>query len=142
VSGAAVAIRHATAADVDAILDLWRRADAYPSVTDTPDDVARVVAAPHAAVFVAVRDTGEIAGSLIATFDGWRGNVYRMAVEPEARRRGVGLALAAEAERWLRAAGARRLTALVTGDDVRARAFWEAAGFELYAGMVRYAKNA
>ena len=141
-SDAAISIRRAAPTDVAAILDLWRRADAYPSVTDTPHDVERVVGAPHAAVFVATGDGGELVGSLIATFDGWRGNVYRMAVDPRERRRGVGLALAAAAEEWLHAAGARRLTALVTGDDARARAFWEAAGFELYAGMVRYAKNA
>ena len=62
-------IRGATTSDIDALLDLWRRADAAPSVTDTVDDVARVVSAPTASVLVAV-DGETIVGSVIAAFDG------------------------------------------------------------------------
>jgi ribosomal protein S18 acetylase RimI-like enzyme len=60
---------------------------------------------------------GEIVGTLIAAFDGWRGGMYRLAVEPSGRRRGFGRALISEGERRLRAAGARRVTALIGADD-------------------------
>ena len=135
------AIRRATTADVAALLDLWRRAGAHPSPTDTEPDVTRVLEAPHAAAFVAVDADGLVVGSVIATFDGWRGNVYRMAVDPKVRRLGVARRLAAEAEGWLRAAGARRVTALVEGDREIARVFWESVGFEHYEGMLRYSKS-
>jgi ribosomal protein S18 acetylase RimI-like enzyme len=141
VSGEPAVIRPATPADIHSILDLWRRADAHPSKTDTLPDLARVIAAPHAEVLVGVDADGILVGSIIATFDGWRGNVYRVAVDPAQRRRGLARRLTAAAEDWLRAAGAVRLSALVEGDREIAQAFWAAVGFEHYEGMRRYSKN-
>ena len=134
-------IRHATKDDVDDLLELWRRASAHPSATDTPHDIARVIDAPHAAVLVAVAKDGTLVGSVIAAFNGWRGNLYRLAVDPKERRLGLARRLNTEAEDWLRAAGARRLSALVEGDREIAQVFWEAVGFEHYEGMRRYSKN-
>jgi ribosomal protein S18 acetylase RimI-like enzyme len=134
-------IRHATKDDVEDVLALWKRSGASPSVTETPGDLRRVVDAPHAAVLVAVAGDYALVGSLIATFDGWRGNFYRMVVDPKLRRLGLARRLTTEGETWLRAAGARRLTALVEGDREIAQVFWEAVGFEHYEGMRRYSKN-
>jgi ribosomal protein S18 acetylase RimI-like enzyme len=134
-------IRRATNADVDALLDLWERAAATPSVTQTPGDVARVVDAPTARVLVAVGDDGALVGSLIATFDGWRGHLYRLVVDPELRRRGLARRLLVEAETWLRAEGARKLNALVEVDREIAQAFWASVGFEHEAGIRRYSKH-
>jgi ribosomal protein S18 acetylase RimI-like enzyme len=135
------AIRPATTTDIHEVLDLWTRAGAHPSATDTAPDLARVVAAPHAVVFVAVAENGLMVGSLIVTFDAWRGNFYRMVVDPEVRRFGIASRLARAGEEWLRHAGAVRLSALVEGDSEVARAFWESVGFEHYVGMRRYSKN-
>jgi ribosomal protein S18 acetylase RimI-like enzyme len=134
-------IRRGTTDDVDAVLAFWIRAGAHPSPTDTVSAVTCVVTAPHAVLLVAVDERDTIVGSVIATFDGWRGNVYRMAVAPELRRQGLARRLAAEAEDWLRAAGAVRLSALVEGDSQVAPVFWESVGFEHYAGMRRFSKN-
>ena len=69
-------------------------------------------------------------GTLIAVWDGWRGNMYRLAVLPTHRRRGVATLLVREGERLLFERGARRISALVaTGDDA-ACALWRACGFE------------
>jgi ribosomal protein S18 acetylase RimI-like enzyme len=136
-----VTIRPATSDDIVAVLDLWRRAGAHPSATDTASDLERVVAAPHAVVLVAANERKTVVGSLIATFDSWRGNFYRMAVDPECRRSGIARRLAGAGEDWLRAQGAVRLSALVEGDREVAQAFWESVGFEQYAGMRRYSKN-
>jgi ribosomal protein S18 acetylase RimI-like enzyme len=134
-------IRLATKDDVDDLLAFWKRSGASPSVTETPRDLWRVVDAPHAVVLVAVAGDGALVGSLIATFDGWRGNFYRMVVDPRMRRLGLARRLTTEGETWLRAAGAKRLTALVEGDREIAQVFWEAVGFSHYEGMRRYSKN-
>jgi ribosomal protein S18 acetylase RimI-like enzyme len=136
-----VNIRRATTGDIDALLDAWKRADAAPSVTDTPSDVRRFLEQEHALGLVAVDGAETVEGSLFVTFDGWRGNFYRLTVTPEFRRQGVALALVAEGERWLQTVGARRLTALVEGDRTGSQSFWEAAGFEHYEGMRRYRKE-
>jgi ribosomal protein S18 acetylase RimI-like enzyme len=135
-----VNIRDATPSDIDGLLDLWRRADAVPSVTDTIDDVARVVAKPTASVLVAV-DGDTILGSVIAAFDGWRGNFYRLVVDPAHRRSGIARRLVDVGEARLRVAGAKRASALVEGHRPIAQAFWSAAGFEHHEGMRRYTKS-
>jgi ribosomal protein S18 acetylase RimI-like enzyme len=135
-----VNIRDATNADIDGMLDLWRRADAAPSVTDTVGDLARVVAAPSASVLIAI-DGDMIIGSVIAAFDGWRGNFYRLVVDPAHRRSGIGRQLVDAGEARLRAAGVKRASALVEGHRPIAQAFWSAAGFEQHEGMRRYTKS-
>jgi ribosomal protein S18 acetylase RimI-like enzyme len=67
--------------------------------------------------------------------------MYRLAVAPEQRRRGVGLALVREGERRLSARGARRVTALVGAEDDQALALWRAAGFEHDRLVSRFVKN-
>ncbi len=136
----ATTLRRAAPADAAALLALWRAAEATPSPTDDPAALRRLLAEPAAAVLVAERG-GELVGSLIAGFDGWRGNLYRLATHPAHRRRGVARALVAEAEAWLRARGARRVTALVERDHAWATAFWAAVGYGEDARMARYVRN-
>ncbi len=133
-------IRSAASTDAYALLELWRRAGAAPSVTDTPEDVARVVVSPSARVLVAVDDRLVIA-SVIAAFDGWRGNFYRLAVDPTYRRRGIAFQLVEAAEEWLVAAGVKRVSALVEGHRPDAQAFWWHAGFAQHEGMLRFTKS-
>jgi GNAT superfamily N-acetyltransferase len=70
-----------------------------------------------------------ILGVVIAAWDGWRGNLYRLAVHREHRRGGVGIALVRAAEEHLRRQGATRITALVAYDDPVAATFWDSVGY-------------
>lgn len=133
-------IRSCTVHDAEALLALWRQAEASPSVTDTVEDVTRAIATPAARVLVALVDA-QIVGSIIGTFDGWRGNIYRMAVSPEWRRRGVGRALVTEIENWLNQQGARRITVLVEKERFWAARFWQAVGYPLDEHIERHARN-
>jgi len=133
-----VQLRDATDEDIPALLSLWKDENVTASLTDSPAAV-RLAIATATAVLVAV-DDGAVIGCLIATFDGWRGNMYRLAVRPPHRRRGIASALVLEGERRLRAAGARRITALIESDHDWAVSFWERAGYELDRRMGRWAK--
>ena len=135
-----LSIRACRLEDIDAVLELWRRADATPGVTDTADDLRRTVADSPAHVLVA-EVGGRIAGSAIGTFDGWRGNVYRLAVHPDHRRQGVARALVAEVEGRLARQRARRITALVEKDHPWATSFWQAAGYGQDSRIVRHVRN-
>jgi ribosomal protein S18 acetylase RimI-like enzyme len=75
------------------------------------------------------RAGGRLVGTIVAGWDGWRGNLYRLAVLPSARRRGIALRLVAEAERRLTEKGAVRLSALVMSEHDPAVALWRAAGY-------------
>jgi ribosomal protein S18 acetylase RimI-like enzyme len=120
-------IRPARADEVEAVRELWGGSRSAHAVTeDTPERVGVAVAA--GALLVAVVD-GAVIGALVAGFDGWRGNMYRLAVADAWRRRGVARRLVSAGHDRLRAQGAPRVTALVAFDDADARGFWEAAGY-------------
>lgn len=112
-TGKGITVRRCRQGDVPAVLDLWARAGSeHASTPNRLDDVERLVAESHAALLVAERN-GEIVGVLIAAWDGWRGNMYRLAVGDGYRREGIGLALTRAGEDYLRQCVARRVTALV-----------------------------
>jgi ribosomal protein S18 acetylase RimI-like enzyme len=67
--------------------------------------------------------------------------MYRLAVMPEYRRRGIGRALVVAGEERLRAQGARRLSALVIESHDPAMGFWEAAGYSHDKRIGRFVKT-
>lgn len=103
-------------------------------------DVERLLVQTPGALLVA--ESGEeIVGALIAAWDGWRGNMYRLAVRTEHRRAGIALELVRAGEDYLRSKGAHRITALVAHDDAVAGAFWEHAGYPRDQDFGRRVRN-
>ncbi len=135
----AVVIRPCRPDEGPALLDLWHHADASPSPTDTPEQVDQVIQYPAASVLVAV-DNDLLVGSIIGGWDGWRGNIYRLAVLPSYRRRGIARALVAAAEERLAARGALRVSALVEHDHPWAVGFWDSL-YEPDPRMIRYVRK-
>ena len=131
-----LSVRACRLEDIEGVLELWRQADATPSVTDNADDLRRAITDSPAHVLVAEAG-GRLIGSIIGTFDGWRGNIYRLAVHPDFRRHGVARALVAEAEKKLAQQGAKRITALVEKDHPLAMNFWESVGYRVDERIVR-----
>jgi ribosomal protein S18 acetylase RimI-like enzyme len=124
-----------------AVLDLWAESRSeHASTADRVEEVERLVAESPAALLVAEWD-GEIVGALIAAWDGWRGNMYRLAVRDGHRREGIGLALTRAGEDYLWACGVRRVTALVAFDDEVAGGFWESAGYPMDREIGRRVRN-
>src|SRR5437660_10425871 len=131
-----LSIRACRLEDIGAVLELWREADATPGVTDTANDLRRAIAESPAHVLVA-EVGGRVIGSIIGTVDGWRGNVYRLAVHPDHRRHGIARALVAEVEKLLAPQGAKRITALVEHKHPWAMGFWESVGYRVDERIVR-----
>jgi ribosomal protein S18 acetylase RimI-like enzyme len=136
-------IRPARPEDAPSILDLWREErTSHASTEDRLQDIERLLAETPGSVQVATdEDNGLLLGALIAAWDGWRGNMYRLAVRREHRRQGVGLALVRAGEAHLHSLGGRRITALVGYDDDLAGGFWEAAGYPQDRDIGRRVRN-
>src|SRR5579872_5838183 len=121
----ATKIRLCTPNDCADVIQLWKDADATPSVTDSVEDLRRTIASGNAIVLVAIDDAEHIVGSVIGGWDGWRGNIYRLAVAPLARRQKIAAALVREVSaRLAREKGARRISALVEKAHEHAVGFW------------------
>jgi ribosomal protein S18 acetylase RimI-like enzyme len=133
-------IRPLQLGETGVLLALWAAADATPSPTDTIADVERAMVSDRLACLVAEID-GTVVGSIIATFDGWRGNIYRLAVHPDHRRRGIARQLLAAAHHLFAQWGVRRITALVEKEHSWAMAFWLAVGYSHDAKMARFVLN-
>ena len=129
-------IRSARPDDVAAVLALWREA-AAPTSTDTPASLRGLMQHDAGALIVA-EVAGELVGTVVAGWDGWRGSVYRLAVAPDRRRQGLAAQLLRAAEDRLARCGASRVHAIVVGTDNRAVAFWEATGWTYERGQRRY----
>jgi GNAT superfamily N-acetyltransferase len=86
-----------------------------------PDDVAQLV----------VRDDGEVLGEATVNLAGGAAGIFDMGVVPEARRRGLGLALAVAACRVARERGAGIVTLKATaeGEPVYRRAGFRSVGW-------------
>ena len=130
-------IRAGTAGDLDAVLRLWRLAEVEPSHTDNLGSLQQLVAFDPGALLVA--EAGDaLVGSVIAGWDGWRGSIYRLAVAPDHRRRGLAGELVNAAAARLRAAGATRLQAIVVENDDGATGFWNASSWDRQVQRVRF----
>lgn len=91
-------------------------------------------------LFSLPRGDGDVIGSLIVAWDGWRGSFYRLAVDTAWRRRGIATALVRAGEERLRELGAIRLTALVASADREAIGLWRSVGYECQPGTSRYVR--
>ncbi|MBS1891471.1 MAG: GNAT family N-acetyltransferase [Actinobacteria bacterium] len=126
--------------DIEVLLDFWRRAETSPSSTESAEDVRGLLERDPDALIVAELD-GEVVGTLIAGWDGWRATFYRLAVAIDHRRHGLATTLVRAGEERFRALGAKRLNAIAESHKPGAMAFWASAGYELQTSRSRFVKN-
>jgi ribosomal protein S18 acetylase RimI-like enzyme len=136
-----VILRTATDGDVPGVLAFWKRAaeDAHRP-TDSEAAVRAVVARDPDALVLAHDEDGDLVGTVIAGWDGWRCHLYRLAVAPERRRQGIGRLLLDHAERRLAALGGTRADAMVLRDNDLARHTWSTQGYTPQSQWQRWVK--
>ncbi len=122
-------IREARAGEVQDILGLWKAAGSGPSVTDTPEHL-RLLTEKSPDLFLVAEVKGRPVASVLGGWDNWRGHIYRLAVHPNFRRRGLARVLTAEIERRLQAKGALRIYALASTKQEMGVRFWESLPYE------------
>lgn len=125
-------IRSATSNDFEAIESLWRGAD-LPTVPHA--EWQTLVDEPAANVLLA-EEEGQLAGAAVASFDGWRGYIYHLAVGPEWRHHGVGTALMRAAEEWVASKNGREIYVMAHEQNTDGLALAAEAGFDAIVGEV------
>ncbi|WP_405852098.1 GNAT family N-acetyltransferase [Streptomyces sp. NBC_00090] len=132
-------IRAATPDEAEAVLAFWKESAEGTSISDDARGVTRLVERDPDALILALAD-GLIVGSVIAGWDGWRASLYRLAVLPSHRRRGISTALLRAAEERFAALGGRRADAMVLEANETGRRLWAAAGYEREERWRRWVK--
>jgi ribosomal protein S18 acetylase RimI-like enzyme len=122
---AAFEIRPADTSDRDAIQTLW---DECGLSRATSDEWDTLMTSPGVEVLVAEAE-GRVAGTAIASFDGWRAYIYHVAVAGPFRRQGLGHSLMMKAEQHLASAGARRIYVMVHEESTEGLALVGSVGY-------------
>ena len=125
--GAAMRIVEITDADVAQVVALWDRCGLLRPWNDPVADIALARRTPASTVLAAWKGEA-IVGAVMAGCDGHRGWVYYLAAEPKAQRMGVGRALMAAAEAFVRGQGAPKIQLMVRSGNPAA-SFYEALGY-------------
>jgi ribosomal protein S18 acetylase RimI-like enzyme len=121
-------IRAFEAADEEEVIALWSRCGLLRPWNDPRKDIVRKQSVQRDLFLVAIVD-GAIAATLMAGYEGHRGWINYLAVDPPLRRRGIGRALMAEAELRLRQLGCPKINLQIRRDNPEAIAFYERIGF-------------
>lgn len=114
--------------DEDAVVDLWSRCGLLRPWNDPNKDIARKLRVQRELFLVGTVDEVVVA-TVMAGYDGHRGWLNYLAVDPARRRRGLGQELMAEAQRRLEGLGCSKLNLQVRRENVEAIAFYERIGF-------------
>jgi len=123
-----VEIRALTADERADAVDLWHRTGLTRPWNPPEEDFDRATTGTASAVLGGFADATLVATAMVG-HDGHRGWVYYLAVDPDRRRGGLGRAMMAAAEAWVRAAGVPKLQLMVRSGNAGALGFYEALGF-------------
>ncbi len=121
-------IRTFTAGEAAEVIALWRRCDLIAPQNDPEKDIARKLRQNPEGFLVGECD-GRLVATCMAGYEGHRGWINYLAVDPDFQRRGFGRRLMEEAERLLRAAGCPKINLQVRASNPDVVAFYERIGF-------------
>jgi GNAT superfamily N-acetyltransferase len=137
-----VILKKLEAADYDRLVSLWKAAglEHKPRGRDSRPDFERQLGLGMVAYLGLFRD-GELLGSVLASHDGRKGWINRLAVAPVERRKGLARRLIVAAEGWLASQGLEIFTCLVEGRNRGSLDTFTACGYEPYPGVVYLTKR-
>ncbi|MFO0691776.1 MAG: GNAT family acetyltransferase [Myxococcota bacterium] len=129
-------IRSFHPADEAALVRLWERCGLTRPWNDPHRDIARKLAVRPDLLLVAILGVGygevpdgELVGSVMIGYEGHRGWINYLAVDPDARLRGLGRALMAEAELRLLREGCPKVNLQVRAGNEAVVAFYRRLGY-------------
>jgi ribosomal protein S18 acetylase RimI-like enzyme len=128
VAGGEAHIRRFRIEDTEPVVALWERCGLIRPWNDPRKDIERKLRV-QPELFLVAEAHDAVVGSAMAGYDGHRGWVYYLAVEPDRRRQRVGAALMSEVEGRLLAMGCPKINLLVRSGNEPALAFYRGLGF-------------
>jgi ribosomal protein S18 acetylase RimI-like enzyme len=114
--------------DTENVVALWSRCGLVRPWNDPVKDIQRKLQVQRE-MFVVGEISGRLVAAMMVGYEGHRGWVNYLAVEPELQGHGLGRQMMAEAERLLAEVGCPKLNLQVRRGNVAAVAFYETLGY-------------
>lgn len=110
------------------VIALWHACGLARPWNDPHKDIARKLQVQRE-LFLVGEDEGRVVACVMAGYEGHRGWVNYLAVDPTQRRRGLGAQLMRRAEELLEAAGCPKVNLQVRSSNTEVLAFYRALGY-------------
>jgi ribosomal protein S18 acetylase RimI-like enzyme len=124
----ALTIRIFQPADTDPVITLWQRCDLTVPWNDPHQDIKRKLAVQPEFFLVGVKE-GSLVASVMGGYDGHRGWIYYLAVDPVFRLRGYGRLILHELEKRLSEAGCPKINLMVRATNDGVLSFYRSLGY-------------
>ena len=133
-------IREFKIEDYQIVRNLWQTAGLTLRPGDELEDV-KLKLQRDPDLFLVAEEDERIVGSVIGGWDGRRGWIYHLAVNPEHQRKRIGVGLVREVEKRLVVKGAKKVNAQVYKWNERSSEFFKAIGYEAQPDLVMIGKQ-
>jgi ribosomal protein S18 acetylase RimI-like enzyme len=135
-------IRNFRIEDYPAVIELWRAAG-LPLKTEGRDSLENIgkQIRQGGVVFLVASLSGRIVGTVLATHDGRKGWINRLAVAQDLRRTGIGRKLVSEAESRFEALGLGIFAALIEDWNTDSMDVFERLGYKKHPEILYFAKR-
>ncbi len=124
------AIHTATIADSNAVIAIWEKCELTRPWNNASNDFRLAIEGSTSNILILGSGDGIIATVMVG-FDGHRGWVYYLAVDPDHQRKGMGRIMMEAAEKWLEERSAPKIQLMVREDNQQAIGFYKALGYDV-----------
>jgi ribosomal protein S18 acetylase RimI-like enzyme len=123
-------IRPFTPADEEAVLTLWKRCELTRPQNDPRKDIRRKLRVqPH--MFLVGVVGHEIVATIMAGYEGHRGWINYLAVDPNHRLKGLGRVMMSQAEQLLREVGCPKINLQIRSTNAAVIEFYKHIGYQI-----------
>ena len=123
-----VRIRPYSSADEESVMRLWQRCNLLRSQNNAHLDIARKMTVNPELFLVGVLD-GKVVATVMGGYEGHRGWINYLGVDPDCQRRGFARQMMAVVEEKIRAMGAAKINLQIRNDNLGVVGFYEAIGY-------------
>jgi ribosomal protein S18 acetylase RimI-like enzyme len=117
--------------DEPAVIGLWNEVFPYHEPRNEAATVIRQKLRSGCDLFLVAETENGVVGTVLGGYDGHRGWVYRLAVDPRCRSQGIGAALMDHLERVLVQRGCPKVNLQIHGGNAEVVAFYEQLGYRV-----------
>lgn len=136
-----ILIRKIRSSDFDQVYLLWGKAGISVASKEKELYDFQMITKMNPSSCLVFTDNGQIAGVVLGTFNGRRGWIYHLAVDPKYQHKGYGSMLLEEVEKTLKNIGAHKINLGVFLSNSKMISFYKKNGYEIMNDAIYLTKS-